>query len=387
VPSYEGSLMKTPVYKIYQPKTILNVHKHSDGGWFWDKYSAVPYVGCEWACEYCYWRDEKYNPHKPSRDPDVLKFDDPFSQYIKVKEDAPELLRRALTKKSRDLIYLDCYQPIDSKYQYVREMLEVCLDLVFPVFINEKSPLILRDLDILKKIGEKSYLNVGWSIITTEDDQTREAFEPKAPTVSSRFAVMEKLAANKIMTGTVFMPILPFIYDTDRNIEAVVQKTKESGGRYVLDGGLTLWGYSKTHFYKALKKYDPDLILKYDQLYGDDQLFSNHQALVHQKVLKYCEKYGLSSFIPRPVNFYPEELQINKKIAEKFYLEARELQLTGQGSYKEAAYRKAAWALDDLEEGLEKIYRTNGIAGLLEIKGIGRSLAGKIEEFLDSSKS
>jgi len=123
---------------------------------------------------------------------------------------------------------------------------------------------------------------------------------------------------------------------------------------------------------------------KYDQLYGDDQLFSNHQALVHQKVLKYCEKYGLSSFIPRPVNFYPEELQINKKIAEQFYLEARELQLTGQGSYKEAAYRKAAWALDDLEEGLEKIYRTNGIAGLLEIKGIGKSLAKQIEKFLKS---
>lgn len=375
--------MKIPVYKTYQPKTILNTHKHSDGGWFWDKYSAVPYVGCEWACEYCYWRDEKYNPHKPSRDPEVLKFDDAFSQYIKVKESAPELLRRALTKKPKDLIYLDCYQPIDSKFQYVRKMLEVCLDLGFPVFINEKSPMLLRDIDLFKEINGKSYLNVGWSIIATQDDPTRRAFEPKAPPVSARFAAMKKLAANNIMTGTVLMPVLPYIYDSSQNIEAVVKKTKEAGGQYVLDGGLTLWGYTKTHFYKALKKYDPGLLEKYDKLYADDKAFSKHQADMHQKVIEYCQKYELSTTIPRPVNFYPEELQVNKRIAEKFYLEARELNLSGQRSYREWTYRKVAWALDDLTDGLSEIYRDKGVAGILEIKGIGKSLATQIEKFLE----
>ena len=374
--------MQDRIVRTYQPRTILNTHKHCDGGWFWDKYSAFPYVGCEWGCEYCYCRDEKYNPHKASRDAEVSKFDDPFSQYIKVKERAPELLRQALGKKPRDVIYLDNYQPVDAHYQCTKKMLEVCLDLSFPVFINEKSPTLLRDLDILKKISKKSHLNVGWSIITTKDDKTRRVFEPKAPPVGARFAAMKELAMNQIMTGTVFIPILPFIYDSDENIEAVIKKTRECGGGYVLDGSLTLWGHSKTHFYHVLRRYKPELVTKYDRLYGNPKILAERTAQIHQRVLQYCEKYELIPYIPRPVDFYPKELQINKRTAETFYLEARELQLAGQGGYKEWAFRKAAWALDDLDESIERIYQDKGMAGILRIKGIGRSLANQIEEFL-----
>lgn len=368
--------------RAYQSKAILNTHKHCDGGWFWDKYSAFPYIGCEWGCEYCYLRDGKYNPHKSSLDPKVLNFADPFSQYIKVKKNAPELLRKALENMPRDLIYLDNYQPVDFRHQYTRKMLKVCLDLSFPVFINEKSRMLLRDLDVLKKINKKTYLNVGWSIITTCDDKTRKIFEPNAPPVSARFNAMKKLAENKILTGTVFMPILPFIYGDEKNIEEVIKKTKECGGRYVLDGGLTLHGYSKTHFYKVLEKYDPDLSAKYNRIYGNPELLADHTAQVHEKVLEYCQKYKLTPHIPRPVNFYPKKLQVNKKTAEKFYLKAREMQMSGKGGHREWAYRKAAWALDDLEESIEKIYRDKGISGVMEIKGIGKSLANKIENFL-----
>lgn len=169
---------------------------------------------------------------------------------------------------------------------------------------------------------------------------------------------------------------------TKKNIEAVIRRTKECGGQYVLDGGLTLWGYCKTHFYKALKKYNPDLIAKYDKVYESSQLLTEYTALAHKRVLKYCQKYKLTPYIPRPINFYPKKLAINKKIAEKFYLEARELQMSGQGGYKEWAYRKAAWALDDLEENIKQVYQNKGIAGVMEIKGIGKSLASQIEKIL-----
>lgn len=370
------------MYKVYKTKTILNAHKHCDGGWFWNKYSAFPYIGCEWGCEYCYWRDEKYNPHKPSRDKKVLEFDDAFSQYIKVKENASELLRRALKNKPIDLIYLDNYQLIDSKYQYTRKMLEVCLELGFPVFINEKSPMLLRDIDVLKKINKKFYLNVSWSIITTKDDDTRLTFEPKVSSVQARFEAMKKLAKEKILTGTVFMPILPFIYDDEKNIEAVIKKTKECGGQYVLDAGLTLWGYCGTYFYKVLGNYNPDLVPKYKKLYSDTELLAKHTTIIHEAVLKYCQKYKLRSYIPRPVSFFQKKLQNNKKVAEKFYLEARALQMSGQGGYKEWAYRKGAWALDDLNEDIQQIYQNKGLFGIMQIKGIGKSLANKIEKLL-----
>jgi DNA repair photolyase len=372
------------MYKTYKVRHILNVHKHCDGGWFWNKYSASPYVGCEWGCEYCYLRDEKYSPHRSSRDPQVSGFEDAFSQYIKIKENAPELLRKELKNKPRDLIYLDSYQPVEEEYRYVRGMLEVCLEEGFPVFINEKSPLLLRDLDVLKKISESSYLNVGWSIITTRDDEMRRIFEPRAPMVSSRFVAMKKLAENKIITGTVFMPILPFIYDDEENIEAVVKKTKECGGQYVLDGGLTLWGYCKTHFYKVLKKHNPTLIREYEKLYRDQKLLAEYISRVHHLVVESCKKHGLTPYIPRPVKIYPEELRVNRRIAEMLYLKARELQLSGGESYREWAYRKAAWSLDDLEESVKTTLEKQGIEGIMQIKGIGRSLAAQIKEFLSN---
>jgi hypothetical protein len=105
-----------------------------------------------------------------------------------------------------------------------------------------------------------------------------------------------KLAENKIITGTVFMPILPFIYDDEENIEAVVKKTKECGGQYVLDGGLTLWGYCKTHFYKTLKKYNPTLIREYEKLYRDQKLLAEYTGRVHRLVVEGCEKHCLTPY-------------------------------------------------------------------------------------------
>ena len=207
----------------------------------------------------------------------------------------------------------------------------------------------------------------------------------KHPPVKARFAAMKELSDNEIMTGTIFMPILPFIYDTERNIEGVIKKTTQSGGQYILSAELTLWGYCGTFFYKALEKYDEKLVPKYKELYKSSQRSNNHFVKTNQSVLKYCKKHNLSPHIPRPINFYPKDLQINKKIAAEFYLKARDLQTTGYGGYKEWAYKKAAWTLDELEESIEKTYREKGFAGILNIKGIGKSLAKQIEELLSKT--
>ncbi|NIN51642.1 MAG: hypothetical protein GTN80_00510, partial [Nitrososphaeria archaeon] len=204
----------------------------------------------------------------------------------------------------KDLIYLDSYLPLEAKRKLVREMLKVCLDLGFPVFINEKSPLVLRDLDILKKIDERSYVNIGFSIISAIDNEVKEVFEPCSPPVKARFDAMRQVSDNNIMVGTVLMPILPFISDDEENIKCVVKETKVSGGKYVLDAGLTLSGYCKTRYYQALERFDPSLIVEYNKLYNDIEKLREYTAKVHRIVVKYCKNYDLHNHIPRPIEFY-----------------------------------------------------------------------------------
>lgn len=374
--------MKSVVYKKYKPKKVLNVHKHIDGGWFWDKYSAFPYIGCYYGCEYCYWRDEKYNRLAK----EMKGLEDPFSQYIKIKENAAELLRKELRGKKKDIIYIDSYQPIESKYSLVRKMLEVCLEMNFPVFINEKSPLILKDIDLLKKISESSYLNVGFSIIFPKDNKAKKVFESRAPTIASRFNAMKILGKEKIVTGTVLIPILPFICDREKDIEEIVRKTKENGGIYVLDGGLTLFGYCKTHFYRSLKKYNSSLVEKYKKLYSDSKKLGEYYSKIHELVKKYCEKYGVKNYIPREVKFYPKELQLNKKVAEMLFLKAREIMMTKGPCYEQYSYLKAGWSVDELKENVGRIYKEERIDGLIKLKGVGRKIAGEIVEFISKLK-
>lgn len=375
-------MKKKTHYTIYNPRTIVNTAKRSDDGWFWTKYSVYPYIGCEWGCEYCYWRDQKYNPHKPERDPEVAQYEDPFSQYIKVKQDAPEKLLKALKNKPRDLICIYGYQPVNDEFHYARKMLEVCLMLKFPVFIIEKSPMLLKDLDLFRQISKETYMNVGWSIITGFEDETFRMFEPYSPGVNSRFTAMKILSENGIFTGTILMPILPFIYDDERNIREVIKRTKESGGRYILDGGLTLWGECGTRFYKALEKHKPELIAPYKKLYDDSSGYSSYYAGIHDIVVKYCREYNIPYYIPRPVNHYPKEIRLNKHISGRLHTRARELQISCGDKNIEWAYRKAGRALNDLEKNIGDIYREQGVDGIAGIEGINKDTARRIAAYL-----
>ncbi len=83
-------------YQLYRPKRVLNKYKRADH-WFWTRYTAHPYMGCQHGCEYCYWRESKYCPYPDPED---------FSRLIKVKINAPELLRKELSKVPVDVVGL-----------------------------------------------------------------------------------------------------------------------------------------------------------------------------------------------------------------------------------------------------------------------------------------
>ena len=108
-------------FVCYQPKTILNKGKRADH-WFWTRYSAYPYMGCQHGCAFCYSRERKYIPHKPQESDAVYDAEaDEFSHLIKVKENAPQLLRKALGRLPVDLVFTGDYQPAERKFHLSRQ--------------------------------------------------------------------------------------------------------------------------------------------------------------------------------------------------------------------------------------------------------------------------
>jgi hypothetical protein len=154
----------------------------------------------------------------------------------------------------------------------------------------------------------------------------------------------------------------------------------------VLEGGLTLNGYCKTHFLKFLANYDKSLVNKYERLYSDKEKLQAYFATTHRLVKHYCEAYGLANHIVRPVNFYPKEIQGNKRIAEQLYLKSREMVMAEGRSYKQLAYLKAAWSVDLLTENIYRLFEKKGKKGLIALKGIGDTMSETIIKIMACSK-
>ncbi len=135
---------------------------------------------------------------------------------IKVKQNAPELLRRALSRCRVDMVFTGDYQPAERKFGVSRRMLEVCRDLGFPVFVLERSPLVLRDLELIQEIDRKAPSVVAFSLISAPGSPAYarvRQMERLAPPPEKRLQAMQAIAKAGIQTGICFMPILPGVCD------------------------------------------------------------------------------------------------------------------------------------------------------------------------------
>jgi DNA repair photolyase len=377
------------MFICYQPKNILNKGKRADH-WFWTRYSAYPYLGCQHGCAFCYSRERKYIPHKPH---DVnAGYDaeaDEFSHLIKVKENAAQLLRKALARVPVDMIFTGDYQPAERKFSLSRQMLEVCLELGFPVFVLTRSPLVLRDLDILRAINERSRAVVAFSIIATPESNCYEAvskLEGLAPKAEKRFAAMHRVSNTGILTGTVAMPLLPGLCDDDLNLRALATWTANHGGKFVLAGGLTLADQQKQFFMNILRQNHPDLVQLYDQLYPEG---SYAQARPWRKtglrIREYCREAGIIDRIPRPI-IPGEKRALNKHIVDRLAYQLHTLELENASTNLVWSYRKAAWGVEDLEQDIGLVYRSMGLRGLESIPNVNPELAKEIELLLKTEQ-
>jgi len=176
-----------------QAKSILNRSKIFD-------YCLNPYTGCTHGCRYCYAGlfMRRYSGHS-----------EPWGQFVDIKLNAPELLRRQLPRARRGTVWIasvcDPYQPVETRYQLTRKCLQELSRYNFPIFIQTKSDLVVRDLDILKDMAE---LEVGFSM-ATDDDRIAALFEPGAPSITRRLKALEKIKKSNIKTFVFIGPILP----------------------------------------------------------------------------------------------------------------------------------------------------------------------------------
>ncbi|MDP1629729.1 MAG: radical SAM protein [bacterium] len=158
-----------------------------------------PYVGCQHACFYCYAIFMKrFSGHKEN-----------WGEFVDVKINAPELLTEEIKRKKAGRVWIsgvcDPYQPIEKKYELTKKCLEVLQKNDWPVTIQTKSPLVLRDLALLKKFKE---IEVGLTI-TTADEKIRKIFEPEVSSVEERIKALDKLHQKGIKTYVMIAPLLP----------------------------------------------------------------------------------------------------------------------------------------------------------------------------------
>jgi len=289
-----------------QVKSILNKHKKRDD-WFLDDYSVNPYSGCSFNCIYCYIRGSKYGEN--------------MAKTLSIKINAPELLEKQLSRRAKKEEYgiialsssTEPYMPIEEKLKLTGKLLEIILKYKFPVEIATKSKLVLRDFDILKEIDKKAILPadlkpelkhgviISFSI-STLDEKLTKILEPGAPKPIERLETMKKCKEEGFFTGICFIPVLPFLSDSEEQLDKTIRTVKQHGADFIFVGSLTLFGKDpvdcKILYYKFLEKYYPELVSKYKSLY---RIFfapsKEYQKELEEKSKRLCEKYGIKNKI------------------------------------------------------------------------------------------
>ena len=253
------------------------------------RYGMNVYRGCTHGCIYCDSRSLCYH------------FTHPFED-IEVKQNAPELLDKALrSKRKRCMIgtgsMSDPYMHCEEELRLTRRCLEAVLKHGFGAAIQTKSDRILQDIDLLEKINRTAKCVVQMTL-TTYDDDLCAILEPNVCNTKRRIEVLKIMRDRGIPTIVWMTPILPFINDTPENITSILEACVEAGVKGVIDFGmgLTLREGDREYYYAALDKHFPGMKEKYIQRYGNAyELPSPHARELTEIFKRICKENGLLS--------------------------------------------------------------------------------------------
>lgn len=270
------------------------------------------YRGCEHKCKYCF---AQYS-HKYLNEGNSEFFGDIF-----VKTNVAEVLDKELNKKSwkpTNILNIcgvtDCYQPIEEKYQLMREVLKVLIKHKQSVFILTKSPLILRDIDLIKELSDVAYVNIAFTI-TTLDENIRQKIEPNVKPSIERLLVLKEFSKINCKTVVMLMPIIPYLTDTTKNLENIFKTSKEYGCDFLLSAPLNMRGFVKTNFYDFLKQEFPATYQKIQKLYKGAYSCREYNEKLSKFLYQMRIKYKMlgNGGLEEDLRKYIENIELNNK--------------------------------------------------------------------------
>ena len=208
----------------------------------------------------------------------------------------------------------DTYNPFEKQYEITRKALKLIEKYGFGVSIETKSDMIIRDLDILKKIQKKSDVILKFTITTT-DDKLSKIIEPNVCSSAERLKAMKELSDNGLFVGTLLTPIIPFITDSEENIKKVIKLSAENGARFIYSmGGVTLRENQKDYFFQKLDESFPGLKSKYISTYQNKYFCQSLNNNLSQIFKDECRKYGLLYKMEDIVKAYKKEIKLGEQL-------------------------------------------------------------------------
>lgn len=261
------------------------------------------YRGCSHGCIYCDARSNCYQINHVFED-------------IEVKINALELLENSLKRKRKKCMIgtgamSDPYMHVNDRYNHTRKSLEIIEEYGFGATLITKSSKVLNDLDILKKINEKARCVIQITL-TTFNENLCKILEPNVSTTKERFHTLEILRDNNIPTIVWLSPLLPFINDTEENLNGILDYCIKAKVKGILcfGMGLTLRDGNREFFYSKLDKYFPGMKEKYISCYGNRyEIPSPNSQILWSIFIRRCKENNIIYNIDEIwefLKFFPE---------------------------------------------------------------------------------
>lgn len=243
------------------------------------------YRGCSHGCIYCDSRSLCYG---------IDRFD-----AVRPKENALALLEKELrSKRTTGVVTMgamsDPYNPLEERLGLTRGALQLMLRHGFGAAFTTKSALCARDADLLSAIGRRAPVCARLTITCADDDLCRQ-IEPHVFPSSERFAALQALAGAGVYAGVWLNPVLPYITDTEENVRAIVRRTAECGGRFVVCFfGMTLRTGNREYYFSALQERFPGVREHYLREFGNAyEIPARNAGDLHAAFTDECRKCGL----------------------------------------------------------------------------------------------